>query len=295
MICHTCESMPKCQYCDVTLTYHKKTNLLKCHYCGYAIEVPHECPTCHSTDIEMKGFGTEQVEDTLAAIFPEARIARMDTDTTRSKNGYQQIISDFEEQKTDILVGTQMVTKGLDFDRVSVVGILNADALISFPDFRAFERAFQLLSQVSGRAGRKEVPGKVVIQTFQPSHPALKYVESNNFAAMYQSQIAERQQFHLPPITRMVKVTLKHPEEQTVLAAAIQLQGMLREVFAGNVMGPAAPLVSRIQNYYLQDFWIKMSRDHSLSSKKQQLGDILRQFKQLPSFKKVRCVVTVDA
>ena len=295
MICHTCESMPKCQYCDVTLTYHKKTNLLKCHYCGYAIEVPRECPTCHSTDIEMKGFGTEQVEDTLAAIFPDARIARMDTDTTRSKNAYQQIISDFEEHKTDILVGTQMVTKGLDFDRVSVVGILNADALISFPDFRAFERAFQLLSQVSGRAGRKEVPGKVVIQTFQPNHPALKYVESNDFATMYQSQIAERQQFHLPPITRMVKITLKHPEEQTVLAAAIQLQGMLREIFAGSVMGPAAPLVSRIQNYYLQDFWIKMPRDHSLAARKRQLAEVLRQFQQLPSFKKVRCVVTVDA
>ena len=295
MICHTCESMPKCQYCDVTLTYHKKTNLLKCHYCGYAIEVPRECPTCHSTDIEMKGFGTEQVEDTLAEIFPEARIARMDTDTTRSKNAYQQIISDFDEHKTDILVGTQMVTKGLDFDRVRVVGILNADALISFPDFRAFERAFQLLSQVSGRAGRKEVPGKVVIQTFQPNHAALKYVESNDFAAMYQSQIAERQQFRLPPITRMVKITLKHTEEQTVLAAAMQMQTMLREAFAGNVMGPAAPLVSRIQNYYLQDFWIKLNRDNTLSARKRQLGEVIRQFKQLSQFKKVRCVVNVDA
>ena len=295
MICHTCESMPKCQYCDVTLTYHKKTNLLKCHYCGYAIEVPRECPTCHSTDIEMKGFGTEQVEDTLAEIFPEARIARMDTDTTRSKNAYQQIISDFEEHNTDILVGTQMVTKGLDFDRVSVVGILNADALISFPDFRAFERAFQLLSQVSGRAGRKEVPGKVVIQTFQPNHPALKFVESNDFAAMYQSQIAERQQFRLPPVTRMVKITLKHTEEQTVMAAAMQLQAMLREVFQGNVMGPATPLVSRIQNYYLQDFWIKLNRDNTLGARKQQLREVLRQFKQLPQFKKVRCVVNVDA
>ncbi|MBQ1780839.1 MAG: primosomal protein N' [Bacteroidales bacterium] len=295
MICHTCESMPKCQYCDVTLTYHKKTNLLKCHYCGYAIEVPRECQTCHSTDIEMKGFGTEQVEDTLADIFPEARIARMDMDTTRSKNAYQQIITDFEQHKTDILVGTQMVTKGLDFDRVSVVGILNADALISFPDFRAFERAFQLLSQVSGRAGRKEVPGKVVIQTYQPNHPALKYVETNDFAAMYHSQIEERLRFHLPPATRMVKITLKHPEEQTVLAAAMQLQGLLRGAFAGSVMGPAAPLVARIQNYFLQDFWLKLPRDHSLSSKKQLLAEILRQFKQLPDFKKVRCVVNVDA
>ena len=178
---------------------------------------------------------------------------------------------------------------------MSVVGILNADALISFPDFRAFERAFQLLSQVSGRAGRKEVPGKVVIQTFQPNHAALKYVESNDFAAMYQSQIAERQQFRLPPITRMVKITLKHTEEQTVLAAAMQMQTMLREAFAGNVMGPAAPLVSRIQNYYLQDFWIKLNRDNTLSARKRQLGEVIRQFKQLSQFKKVRCVVNVDA
>jgi primosomal protein N' (replication factor Y) len=205
------------------------------------------------------------------------------------------VLSRVVRREVDILVGTQMVTKGLDFDRVSVVGILNADALISFPDFRAFERAFQLLSQVSGRAGRREVPGKVVIQAFQPNHPALKFVETNDFFAMYQSQIAERQQFRLPPITRMIKVTLKHPEEQTVLAAAIQLQGMLREVFPGMVMGPAAPLVSRIQNYYLQDFWLKFPRDHSLSAKKQQLAETLKQFKQISAYKKIRCVINVDA
>jgi len=171
----------------------------------------------------------------------------------------------------------------------------NATALISFPDFRAFERAFQLLSQVSGRAGRKEVPGKVVIQTYQPNHAALQYVESNDFSAMYTSQIAERQLFRLPPITRMVKITLKHPEEQTVLAAAMQLQTILREAFAGNVMGPSAPLVSRIQNYYLQDFWIKLNRDATLAARKQQLAEVLRQFKQLPDYKKVRVVVNVDA
>ena len=237
MICHTCESMPTCKYCDVTLTYHKKTNLLKCHYCGYAIEVPRECPTCHSSDIEMKGFGTEKVEDMLAEIFPQASIARMDLDTTRSKNGYQQIITDFEQHKTDILVGTQMVTKGLDFDRVSVVGILNADALVSFPDFRAFERAYQLLAQVSGRAGRKEVPGQVVIQSYQPNHPALKYVERNDFAAMYQSQIAERREYHFPPVERLIKITLKHPDEKVVTAAAGALALPLRQSFPGRVLG----------------------------------------------------------
>ena len=293
MICNTCQTMPTCKYCDVSLTYHKKTGLLKCHYCGYAIAVPHECPTCHSTDIEMKGFGTEKVEDTLAEIFPQATIARMDLDTTRSKNGYQQIISDFEQHKTDILVGTQMVTKGLDFDRVSVVGILNADALISFPDFRSFERAFQLLAQVSGRAGRKEVPGKVVIQSYQPEHPALKYVETNDFMAMYNSQIAERKEYHYPPVTRLVKVTLKHPDEKVATEAAQTLAIPLREAFPGHVLGPQAPLVSRIQNYYLEDFWIKLAKDSQLETHKAKLLKILQKFQQ--DHKTVRVVINVDA
>jgi len=295
MVCNTCQSMPTCKYCDVTLTYHKKTNLLKCHYCGYAIEVPHECPTCHSTDIEMKGFGTEKVEDTLAEIFPQAAIARMDLDTTRSKNAYQQIITDFEQHKTDILVGTQMVTKGLDFDRVSVVGILNADSLISFPDFRAFERAYQLLAQVSGRAGRKEVPGKVIIQTFQPNHPALQYVETNDFAAMYASQIAERQEFHFPPITRLIKITLKNPDEKMVTDAANVLAQPLREHFPGRVLGPESPLVSRIQNYFLKDFWLKLSKDAHLEEQKALLQQIIHDFQQNRAFRTVRIVINVDA
>lgn len=295
MICNTCQTMPTCKYCDVTLTYHKKSRLLKCHYCGYAIDVPQRCPACGSTDIEMKGFGTEKVEDTLAEIFPNAAIARMDLDTTRSKNGYQQIISDFEHHKTDILVGTQMVTKGLDFDRVSVVGILNADSLISFPDFRSFERAFQLLAQVSGRAGRKEVPGKVVIQSYQPQHPALKYVETNDFMAMYNSQIAERQEYHYPPVTRLVKVTLKHPDEKVVTAAAQALATPLREAFHGCVLGPEAPLVSRIQNYYLEDFWIKLPKDNKLEQRKKQLLEITESFKMNTAFKSVRIVINVDA
>ena len=295
MVCNSCQSMPTCKYCDVTLTYHKKTNLLKCHYCGYAIEVPHECPTCHSTDIEMKGFGTEKVEDTLSEIFPQAIIARMDLDTTRSKNAYQQIITDFEQHKTDILVGTQMVTKGLDFDRVSVVGILNADSLISFPDFRAFERAFQLLSQVSGRAGRKEVPGKVIIQTFQPKHPALQYVETNDFAAMYDSQIAERKEFHYPPITRLIKITLKHQDEKTVTDAANMLAQPLRDNFAGKILGPESPLVSRIQNYFLKDFWLKLSKDNHLEENKVLLQQIIHDFQQNRTYRTVRIIINVDA
>ncbi len=295
MICNTCQTMPTCKYCDVTLTYHKKTNLLKCHYCGYAIEVPHECPTCHSTDIEMKGFGTEKVEDTLAEIFPSAVIARMDLDTTRSKNAYQQIITDFEQHKTDILVGTQMVTKGLDFDRVSVVGILNADALISFPDFRSFERAYQLLAQVSGRAGRKEVPGKVVIQSYQPNHPALKYVETNDFSAMYNSQIAERREFHYPPIARLIKITLKHPDEKVVGDAANALAIPLRQHFRGLVLGPESPLVSRIQNYYLKDFWVKLPKDNNLATQKKKLQQVIHDFQQQKTFKSIRVIINVDA
>ncbi|MBR4135477.1 MAG: primosomal protein N' [Bacteroidales bacterium] len=295
MICHTCEEMPTCKYCDVTLTYHKATNLLKCHYCGYAIEVPRVCPTCHSTDISMKGFGTEKIEESLAELFPEARVARMDLDTTRSKNAYQRIITDFEQHKTDILVGTQMVTKGLDFDRVSVVGILNADALLSFPDFRAFERAFQLLSQVSGRAGRKGLDGKVIIQTYQPKHPALQYVETNDFQAMYRSQIQERREFHFPPVVRVIKLSLKHTDDQVVTAAAAHLAGMLRAAFPQRVLGPEYPLVARIQNYFIQDIWIKFPKDNLLAQYKQQLQEVLQDFRQEKAYKQVRCVINVDA
>lgn len=295
MICNSCETMPTCKYCDVTLTYHKRTNLLKCHYCGYAIAIPKECPSCHSTNIEMKGFGTEKIEETLAEIFPEARIARMDLDTTRSKNAYQQIITDFEQHKTDILVGTQMVTKGLDFDRVSVVGILNADALLSFPDFRAFEKAYQLLAQVSGRAGRKEVPGKVVIQTYQPHHQALKYVMSNDFTAMYASQIKERRDFHYPPVVRLVKVTLKHVDEKVVSQAADAIAIPLRQMFPQMVLGPESPLVSRIQNYYLKDFWIKLPKDGQLSQHKKELYQLIDTAQRESPFKNVRYVINVDA
>ncbi len=295
MICNTCQTSPTCKYCDLTLTYHKRSSLLKCHYCGYAIDVPKVCPTCHSTDIEMRGFGTEKIEDELAELFPNAVIQRMDMDTTRSKNGHQKIISDFEQHKTDILVGTQMVTKGLDFDRVSVVGVLSADNLISFPDFRAFERAFQIMSQVSGRAGRKEVPGTVVIQSYQPEHPALKYVVSNDFASMYRSQIAERKQFFYPPICRLIKITLKHTDEVLLNEASLVLAQSLRTAFPNGVLGPEFPLVSKIQLQYLKDIWIKFPKDHQLNAKKLQLDELIQQFRAMPRFKSVRVVVNVDA
>ncbi|MCL1851084.1 MAG: primosomal protein N' [Bacteroidetes bacterium] len=294
LYCNTCQSMPTCIHCDVTLTYHKKSNLLKCHYCGYAIAVPTHCPHCQSLDIEMKGFGTEKIEETLSQLFPDTKIARMDLDTTRSKTSYQKIISDFEKQRTDILVGTQMVTKGLDFDRVSVVGILEADNLLTFPDFRAFERAFQVMAQVSGRAGRKEVPGKVIIQTYQPWHPALKYVLGNNYCAMYENQIEERTKYRYPPVFRLIKITLKHNNLELVNQAAAEVAAELQKRFPKQVLGPEFPLIVRLQNQYLKEIWIKFAKNSSLEKKKETLQHIITQFQTHSKYKQVRLVVNVD-
>ena len=295
MVCNSCQTSPTCKYCDVTLTYHKSSNLLKCHYCGYAIEVPKICPTCHSADVVMRGFGTEKIEETLAEIFPDAVIQRMDFDTTRSKTGYQKIITDFEQHKTDILVGTQMVTKGLDFDRVSVVGVPFTKKLISYPDFRSFERAYQIMAQVSGRAGRKEIPGNVVIQTYQPEHPALKYVVSNNFSEMFNTQMAERQQFNYPPVCRLIKLTLKYKQEDLLNEAGFYLADQLRKSFPGMVLGPEFPLVSRIQTYYLKDIWLKFPKDSELRSRKHLLEEILTRFRTETKYKAVQVVINVDA
>jgi primosomal protein N' (replication factor Y) len=259
------------------------------------MEVPVQCPHCQSSDLEMRGFGTEKVEEYLQVYFPQTRIARLDLDTTRSKTGYQNIIADFENRDTDILVGTQMVTKGLNFDRVSVVGILNADHLISFPDFRSFERAFQTISQVSGRAGRGNIPGKVIIQTFRPEHPALQYVLTNNYSAMYQHQIAERYQYVYPPFCRLIKLTVKHKNENAVNQVAAELAVLLRQSFSRQVLGPEFPLVARIQNLYQKDLWIKMPKNQQLESQKQNLRKILDCFMQNSSYKTVRIIVNVDA
>ncbi|MCK4361231.1 MAG: primosomal protein N', partial [Bacteroidales bacterium] len=210
--CEACNWMPECKNCDVTLIYHKQNNQLRCHYCGYSTRIPEKCPSCGSTKILMRGFGTEKVEEELAIIFPESRIVRMDLDTTRSKFAYQRIINDFEDRKIDVLVGTQMVTKGLDFDNVSVVGILNADNMINFPDLRSFERSFQLMAQVSGRAGRKKKRGKVIIQTYNPSHPVVRFVIDNDYVSMFNNQLIERRNFKYPPFTRLIQIKLKHKD-----------------------------------------------------------------------------------
>jgi primosomal protein N' (replication factor Y) len=245
-------------------------------------------------DIEMKGFGTEKIEETLALLFPESKVARMDLDTTRSKTAYQKIISDFEKQRTDILVGTQMVTKGLDFDRVSVVGILEADNLLSFPDFRAFERAFQVMAQVSGRAGRKELPGKVIIQTYQPWHPALKYVIGNDYKAMYESQMEERKKYRYPPVFRLIKITVKHNSLELVNNAAAEIAAELQHKFPKQVLGPEFPLIERLQNQYLKEIWVKLAKNSSLEKKKETLQKVISQFQMHSKIKQVRVVVNVD-
>jgi len=291
--CDTCNWMPSCRNCDVTLVYHKNINQLRCHYCGYTTQIPEKCPDCHGVHIKMKGFGTEKVEEELQLIFPKARITRMDLDTTRSKHSLQQIITDFEIRKIDILVGTQMVTKGLDFDNVSLVSILNADNMLSYPDFRSGERGFQLMAQVSGRSGRRYRQGCVIIQTCQPDHPVILDVVSNNYASMFQKQLAERYKFSYPPYTRLVLLKLKHKDSILVNQAADHLARSLRKVFGKRILGPEYPMVSRIMNYYIKNIILKMERDAAPEMKKR-LVEMIDKFQQEPAFKQVRIVVDVD-
>ncbi len=292
--CESCNWIPTCKNCDVSLIYHKKYNQLRCHYCGYSTPVPVRCPECGHTGLKMKGFGTEKVEDDLAILFPEARIARMDLDTTRSKNAYQRIITDFEERRIDILVGTQMVTKGLDFDHVSIVGILNADSLISFPDFRSFERSFQLMAQVSGRAGRKFGRGKVIIQTYNPYHAVIRYVIDNAYDLMFRSQLHERQQFKYPPFFRIVELQLQHRDEGFLNAAANELAAGLRRLLGKRVLGPEYPVVSRIKNLYLKNILIKLEKGPKTHVLKSQIKEVIEEFNTGSAYKSARVVVDVD-
>lgn len=259
--CATCGWHSECIHCDVSLTYHKYFNQLKCHYCGYQTALPRQCPACGSTHLILQGFGTEKIEDELKIYLPEAKISRMDFDTVRSKYAHAQIINDFEERRIDILVGTQMVTKGLDFENVGVVGVLSADQLLQFPDFRASERAFQLMVQVSGRAGRKHKQGKVIIQAFNMGSPVLREVFHHDFASFIKREIRERQDFLYPPFVRLIRITLKHKKPE-LLNEAAKLYGQLLKRQLGNwVIGPAVPYISRVRNYYLLDFMVKLEKD----------------------------------
>lgn len=261
--CEECSWIAECNNCDVSLTYHMKVAELRCHYCGHKEEVPRTCPHCGSPKVKTMGFGTEKIEDELHLIYPQARVQRMDTDTTRAKNAYQQIIQDFENEQIDILVGTQMISKGLDFDKVSVVGIFDADRMIHFPEFRASERAFQMLTQVSGRAGRRaDKPGKVLIQTYNPKQELLHWVIQNDYRRMYDNEIVEREQYNYPPFTRLIKLIAKHPDRDTSKrAAGLLADKLVSQMGQSRVLGPEAPLVERVRNQFLFEILIKLERE----------------------------------
>ena len=292
--CDDCHYIPQCINCDVSLIYHKQQNVLRCHYCGYTTSVPNECPSCHSTNIRMHGFGTEKVEEDLKILLPNARVARLDLDTTRSKTDYQNILEAFQDQETDVLVGTQMVTKGLDFDAVKVVGILNADNMLSFPDFRAHERSFQLMAQVAGRAGRKGQQGQVIIQTYDPSHPVLQDVLHNDFKGLYEKQMATRRQFGYPPFYRLVMIRLKHKDYQKLNPAATELSSMLRPIFKQDLLGPEYPIVSRVKNFYIKQMLVKFNREHNAQHVKELIINKIHQFQLLPEYKSVIVQIDVD-
>ena len=256
--CKVCGWVPKCKNCDVSLTLHKSINLLTCHYCGYTYPVPTECPNCGSTEIMGRGFGTEKIEDQIAEIFPEAKIARMDLDTTRTRNAYERLIADFSEGRTNLLIGTQMVSKGLDFDKVSVVGILNADSMLNYPDFRAYEHAFMMMAQVSGRAGRKGKRGLVILQTKDPNLPVIGQVVNNDYAGLYQGILEERRTFHYPPFFHLINVYVKHKYDKVCEQASHELCKTLRSWFGGRVLGPDKPAVARVKTMNIRKIVIKL-------------------------------------
>jgi primosomal protein N' (replication factor Y) len=266
MECKKCGWVPKCQNCDVSLTLHRNMNLLTCHYCGYTYKVPEECPSCEDKDVRTRGYGTEKIEDAVREIFPDANVARMDLDTTRTRNAYERIINDFATGKTNILIGTQMISKGLDFDRVSVVGILNADSMMNYPDFRAYEQAYMMMSQVSGRAGRRGKRGLVVLQTKNPQAPLIGYVVRNDYEALYDEMVEERQLFRYPPFTHLIYVYLKHKQDDVVNTAAIELASRLRQWFGSRVLGPDKPAVAKVKAMNIRKVVLKL--ENGIDNKK---------------------------
>ena len=292
--CMTCGHVPQCPNCDVSLTYHKFKNQLRCHYCGHSIAKPTNCHQCSSVDLTTKGFGTEQIELELASLFPNKKIQRMDQDTTRGKFGYDKIIDKFQNREVDILVGTQMLAKGLDFDNVSLVGILNADNMLYFPDFRAFERSYQMMAQVSGRAGRSDKKGKVVIQTYNPNHNTIQQVTHNNYVGMYKEQVYERQIFNYPPYYRLIKITLKHKDFEKVKESAMWLYQVLAQNMKIPVLGPEEPMINRIRNEYLRTILIKIPENVSQTETKKTIQKILNSFDVIPQYRSVKRTVNVD-
>ena len=293
--CEICGWIPKCHACDVSLTYHKHINLLKCHYCGYTSAPMGSCGACGSHKLKMQGFGTEKIEDELEKIFPEAKIARMDLDTTRSKHAYSELITRFENREIDVLIGTQMLSKGLDFDNVSLVGILDADHLLNRPDFRAYERGFQLMTQVAGRAGRKNKRGKVVIQTKQPEHWVLQLVTTHDTLQFIKNELMERKNFHYPPFTKLIVITLKHADETLLNRASQDMAMHLKSALKERVLGPEFPIVKRVQNQYQKEIKIKYEKSLSDKKIKEHLLALLTNFYEMVSYKSIKVNIDVDA
>ena len=292
--CTSCGHCPQCPNCDVSLNYHQFKNQLRCHYCGYAMAMYQSCTVCTSTQLNTKGLGTQQIEAEVKLLFEQAKIGRMDFDSTRGKYGYQKIISAFSNQELDILVGTQMLTKGLDFRHVHLVGVLNADSLINHPDFRAQERAYQLLQQVAGRSGRHTEQGKVIIQTYNPNHQIFRQVVDNNYLGMYQSQLKERDKYGYPPYFRIIRISLKQKDYNIINQAADWLANGLKATFHKNVLGPAFPPVPRIRNQYIKQLLIKIPKNQSLLKTKETVESLKKRFEAIPQYRKIKLTVDVD-
>lgn len=292
--CEICNWTPKCKNCDVSLTYHKQTNSLKCHYCGHHSPPIGTCSACGSNRLKMLGFGTEKIEDELSLMLPDKVIKRMDLDSTRSKNAYSNLINEFENRQIDILIGTQMITKGLDFDNVSLVGILDADMLLNRADFRAFERSYHLMSQVAGRSGRKHKRGQVIIQTGDPDHWVIQKIIDHDYEGFYNSEIIERKNFFYPPFYKIIDITLKHKHENALDVSSLELANKLKEVFKERVLGPEYPVVRRVKNMYLKKITLKIERDAPERKVKERLQQIINEFYISPSNKNIRIVTDVD-
>jgi primosomal protein N' (replication factor Y) len=292
--CLTCGHVPQCPQCDVSLTYHKYKNQLRCHYCGYNMAKPTNCHVCSSVDLETKGFGTEQIELELAELFPNKNIKRMDQDTTRGKYSFEKIIDGFKNREIDVLVGTQMLAKGLDFDNVSLVGIMNADNMLYHPDFRAFERSFQMMTQVSGRSGRSEKRGKVIIQTYNPLHNVIQQVTNNDYEGMYKEQLYERKIYYYPPFYRLIRLTLKHCDFEKLKEGSMWLYQVLQQNLSIPVLGPEEPAVSRIRNEYIRTIMVKIPADTSLQGTKKTIQKVLNSFDMVSQYRAIKVTVNVD-
>ena len=292
--CLTCGHVPQCQQCDVSLTYHKHKNQLRCHYCGYSIAKPTHCHSCSSVDLTTKGFGTEQIQQELTLLFPNYKMGRMDQDTTRGKFGFEKIIDSFKNREIDVLVGTQMLAKGLDFDNVTLVGIMNADNMLYHPDFRAFERSYQMMTQVAGRSGRSKKQGKVIIQTYNPNHNTIQQVTKNDFSGMYSEQLYDRKIYKYPPYFKLVKLTLKHRDFDKLKEGAMWLYQVLQQNLNIPILGPEEPAISRIRNEYIRTIIIKLPAEKAVGSTKKLIQKILNSFEAVPQYRSIRAMVNVD-